>query len=117
MAVRIVHFGSDTFNRVAALKSVGYSVDECNSLAQLHAFLVGILPTDAVTITENDGTVPDHAISLIRAISAAPLILFRDENDHFKRAEIDLIVPSDAIADQWLSDIAELIAHSFQRNR
>jgi hypothetical protein len=116
MAVRIVHFGSDAFCRVDALKSMGYSVDVCNSFAQLHASMVGILPADAVAIAENDGTVSDHAISLIRAVSTAPLILFRDGNHHYSRAEFDLVVPFDAGADEWLSDIAELIARSFRHN-
>ena len=112
MTVRIVHFGSDTFNRIAALKGRGYSVVQCSSLAQLHASLVGIPPSDAVAITENDGTVPDHAISLIRAISPVPLILLRDGNHHYNRAEFELVVPSDAGGDEWLCDSAELIARS-----
>jgi hypothetical protein len=116
MAVRIVHFGSDTFNRVAALKNLGYQVDECKSLAQLHASLVGIPHTDAVAIAEKDGAVPDHAISLIRAISAAPLVLFRDGNHHYNVTEFDLVVPFDKRADAWLSDLAELIARTVQRN-
>lgn len=115
MAVRIVHFGRNNLNRIAALKSKGYSVDECHSLGQLHAYLVGMLPTDAVAIAESDGTVEDHAISLIRAISTAPLILFRNGNDHYNRAEFDLVVPHDAGAGEWLSNIAELIARSAQR--
>jgi hypothetical protein len=110
MAVRIIFFGSDNLNRVAALKGMGYSVDECRSLAELHASLVGILPADAVAIAENDGTEQDHAISLIRAISSAPLILFRNGNHHHSRAEFDLVVPLDATADKWLSDFAELIS-------
>lgn len=116
MGVRIVHFGIDNFNRVAALKNRGYSVDECHSLGQLHAFLVGMLPTDAVAIANNDGPEQDHAISLIRAISTVPLILFRDEDHHYNKAEFDLVVPSDAAAGEWLSDIAELIARSCERN-
>lgn len=117
MAVRIVHFGSDTLDRVAALKSKGYSVEECNSLAQLHASLIGLEPTDAVAIAENDGTVTDRAISLVRAISSAPLILFRDEDRHYNRAEFDLVVPLDAAADKWLNDVAEMIARSSLRDR
>jgi hypothetical protein len=117
MAMRIVHFGSDTFNRVAALKSKGYSVDKCNSLAELHASLVGFLPADAVAIAEGDGTVTDQAISLTRAISAAPLILFRNGNHHCNRPEVDLVVPLNTGTDKWLNDISELIARSLQRNR
>ena len=116
MAIRIVHFGSDVFNRIAALKRTGYSVDECYSIADLHASLVGILPADAVAIADNEGAVTDHAISLTRSISAAPLILFRDRNDLYIRPEIDLVVPSNAGADDWLNDIAKLIERSSRRD-
>lgn len=116
MTVRIVHFGSDNLNRVALLKNKGYKVEECKSIAQLHASLLGFSSTDAVAITENDGVVPDHAISLIRAISAAPLIVFQDGNHNQNRTEFDLVIPLDAGAENWLSDIAELIARSSRRN-
>ena len=119
MAIKIVHFGSDNFNRIATLKSCGYSIDECNSLAQLHASLVGILPADAVAIAENirnDDTVQDYAVSLVRAITSIPLILFGNGNHDRVKAEFDLVVPSDAQPDKWLSDLAELIAHSSRRN-
>ena len=117
MAVRIVHFGSDNLNRVDALKSRGYSVDECISLTQLHASLVGILPTDAVVIAENDETMADHALSLVRGASTVPLILFRDGNSHYSRAEFDLVVASDSASDAWLREIADLIASSMRLNR
>src|SRR5579863_8958984 len=118
MAIRIVHFGEDTFNRISTLKSNGYSVDECYSLSELHASLVGILPADAVTIAENDrdGAVTDHAISLTRSISAAPLILFRGGNQRYSAPEIDLVVPSNAGADDWLKDLAKLIERSSGRD-
>jgi hypothetical protein len=118
MAIRIVHFGEDVFDRIAALKSKGYSVEECYSLSELHASLVGLVPADAVTIAYNDGAVTDHAISLTRSISAVPLILFRDENDGYNRPEIDLVIPTSARLDEdsWLNDIAELICRNSQRN-
>jgi len=118
MGIRIVHFGEDTFNRISTLKSNGYSVDECYSLSELHASLVGFLPADAVTIAENDkdGAVTDHAISLTRSISAAPLILFRSESQHFSAPEIDLVVPLNAGTDDWLNDLAKLIERSSRRD-
>lgn len=117
MAVRIVHFGGDNCNRVAALKSMGYSIDECNSLAQLHAALVGVLETDAVAIAENDGAAPDHTISMIRATSTAPLILLRSRSPHYNEADFDLVVPFSSRADEWLGNVAELIGRSMQRTR
>jgi hypothetical protein len=117
MTTKIVHFGSDTFNRVVALKNLGYYVDECHSLAELHASLVGMMPADAVAIAEHDETMSDHAISLVRAISAVPLILFKSGNHDRNSARFDLVVPSDSHADQWLSAIAELLSDSSQRNR
>jgi hypothetical protein len=96
---------------------MGYRVDECNSIAQLHASLVGIANTDAVVIAENDGAVPDLAISLIKAISSAPLILFKDGDYQYNGNEFDLVVPLDARADEWLGGIAELITRSYSHKR
>jgi hypothetical protein len=117
MRGRIIHFGVDIGNRIAPLKDAGYRVDECRSLAQLHAALVGILAADAVAVTDNDGGIPQGAISLIRATSIAPLILFQNDNHRHNSAEFDLVVPSSIEARDWLSSIAEVMARSVQRDR
>jgi hypothetical protein len=117
MAVRIVHFGVDTKNQIAALKNAGYRVDECSSLAQLHAALVGIWPADAVVIAENDGAALGQAISLTRASSTVPLILFQNGNHYSNPAEFDLVIPQSIESCDWLSDIAKLMDRGFQRDR
>jgi len=117
MAIRIVLLGSDRFNRVAALRSKGYAVDECYSVAELHSSLVGVLPTDAIAIAESDAAVIDSATSLARAISAAPLILFENGAQHPNPGEFDLLIPANAAEQHWLSDIAQLVARTSKRNR
>ena len=117
MVARIVHFGEDAHNRIATLKNAGYHVDECRSLAELHAALVGIQAADAVAVTENDGAIPPKAISLIRATSIAPLILFQNGDHQYNPAEFDLIVPSSIEARDWLSGIAAVMTRSVQRDR
>jgi hypothetical protein len=117
MAAKIVHFGVETDNRIATLKSAGYRVEECRSLAQLHAALVGILPADAILITDNDGAAPDQARSLARATSIAPLILCHNGKHHYNPAEFDLIIPPLMEAQDWLSEIAKLMARFLQHGR
>lgn len=116
MAIRIVHFGEDSLNRISTLRDMGYSVEECYSLAELHASLVGVLPADAVAISENVSAVTDHAISLTRSVSAVPLILFRGGNQYCSASEIDLVVPSNAGTDEWLNAVAKLVEPSSRRN-
>jgi hypothetical protein len=110
MIARIVHFGSDNSFRVALLKTAGYSVDECNSVSQLHAALIGLREADAVVISEGDGDAPYDAISLTRSTSMVPLILFRSRNPHYDESEFDLVVPEAIDPAKCLSDIARLIS-------
>jgi hypothetical protein len=116
VAVRIVHYGDDVCNQVAALREMGYSVSECVSLAELHAAMVGVMRADAVAIAESNGTVPDQVVSLVRATSAVPLILFQSENPQYSDAEFDLVIPCASTAEEWADNFAELIARSIKRN-
>lgn len=110
MATKIVHFGLDHCNRVAVLKGVGYSVVECDSVAQVHSALLVPPTANAVAITENEGDEPHKVMSLVRATSTAPLILFQSENPHYSPAHFDLVVTFPKESRNWLDDIAELIA-------
>jgi hypothetical protein len=109
MDARIVHFGFDDCARIAVLKRAGYCVEDCNSVSLLHAALVEVRGADAVAITENDGVAPNDLISLARATSMAPLILFQSTNPHYDESEFDLVVPALTGPRQWLSEIGRLI--------
>jgi hypothetical protein len=109
MVARIVHIGSDSCHRLPVLKSAGYSIDNCSSVAQLHAALQARDEADAVVLTESDGAVPEDAVSLARSSSTAPLILFPSRNVHYDESDFDLVVPVLTPPEQWLDDIATLI--------
>jgi len=112
MGARIVHFGSDTCHRMPVLKSAGYSINDCRSLAQLHYALQICAEADAVVMTEPDRVAPDSAISIARSSSTAPLILFPGRRLEYKESDFDLVVPALTPPEQWLSDIAALIQRS-----
>ncbi|MGB6686871.1 MAG: hypothetical protein WBE76_03420 [Terracidiphilus sp.] len=112
MGARIVHFGSDTCHRVPVLKSAGYSIDDCRSVAQLHSALQMSAEAAAVVMTEPDGTAPERAISITRSSSTAPLILFPSRGLEYKESDFDLVVPVLTPPEQWLNDIAALIQRS-----
>jgi hypothetical protein len=110
MVARIVHFGLDSCFRGALLKAAGHSVEECNSVSQLHAALIGVREADAVVFSEGEGEVPYDAISLTRSTSTAPLILFRSRSPHYDESEFDLVIPEFTDPNKWLKEIAALIA-------
>jgi hypothetical protein len=109
MDARIVHFGCDDCHRIAALKRAGYLVEDCGSTSLLHAALVEVQGADAVVIAENDGAALCDLISLTRATSMVPLILFQGRNPHYDESDFDLVVPALTGTRQWLTAIAALI--------
>jgi hypothetical protein len=110
VSARIVHFGIDDRRRIEVLRSAGYSVDECgHSISLFHAALIGIRDVNAVVIAENDDMEPDEAISLVRATSMAPLILFQSKHFHFDESEFNLVVHPLTDPHRWLIDIRALI--------
>jgi hypothetical protein len=110
MASRIVHFGVDDCHRIAVLKSAGYCVDDCgNSVSQLHVALIGVRETDAVVMAESIGILPEKALSTVRSVSMAPVILFQSKNPHYDESEFDLVIRKLTHPDRWLNDIGVLI--------
>lgn len=111
----IAHFGADKHYRLAVLTRAGYTVERCNSPAQLHAVLTGIRYVDAVIVSESDGDTPYDAISMTRSNSTIPLILFQSGNPHYDESEFDLVVPVLTQPREWLNKIAGLLARSLQQ--
>lgn len=112
MAARIVHIGADTCHRLAVLKNAGYAVENCGTVVQLRAALESDPPPHAVLMTESDQVAPKEAVSLARAKTAAPLILFRDTLRSYADSEFDLVVPVLSSPETWLSEIAAIIART-----
>jgi CRP/FNR family transcriptional regulator, cyclic AMP receptor protein len=112
MTARIIHFGIDDFDRLRTLRDAGYSVESSNNPTELKSLLSSNEQIDAVAITEVSGSAPSDAISLIRATSDAPLILFRAWNSNAVESEFNLVVPVLAPPDMWLREVAALTEHS-----
>lgn len=85
MACRIIHFGPDHAHRLMVLRSAGYAIDDCDSLDGLERAFEIEPGADAVAVTETDarldGQAPEQVISLVRASSRAPLILFQSRGE------------------------------------
>jgi CRP/FNR family transcriptional regulator, cyclic AMP receptor protein len=108
MTARIVHFGIDDFDRLRNLRDAGYSVDSSNSLTELRILLGSNKDIDAFALTESNRTASSDVVSLIRASSDAPLILFRGWTSSAVESEFNLVVPVLTPPDIWLREVAAL---------
>jgi hypothetical protein len=111
-AATIIHLGTDDRHRIAVLKTAGYVVKNCDSFAQLHSALIAIPPADAVAISESRNELCEKAISLTRAASAVPLILFQSATSGFNESDFDLVVPVLTPPQVWIDEITRLIEES-----
>jgi len=112
MAARVIHFGIDECHRLKVLRRAGYEIEACGNLLQLRAALDSQSDAVAIMVNDSDGSVPLQAISVVRSRTSAPIILFPDSVRTYKTEEIDLVVPSFTPPNEWLLDLANLIAHS-----
>jgi hypothetical protein len=113
VAASIIYVGDDDCHRVAVLKTAGFEVNDCTSFAQLHSALTAFRAADAVAIAESHGQLPQKAISLTRASSSIPLILFQSAESLYDRAEFDLVISPCADPRKWLTDVQALIERSY----
>jgi len=111
-AATIIHLGTDDRHRVTVLKAAGYLVNICDSFSQLHSALVAIPPADAVAVSESRNELCERAISLTRASSAVPLILFQSDISQLNEADFDLVVPTLTPPKVWIDEIKKLIEES-----
>lgn len=107
----IIHVGTDDCYRAEVFKIAGYLVNSCTSLNQLYEALNAIPTADAVAISEGVDEIP-RAISLTRATSSIPLILFQGVPSRCKETDFDLIVPAFTDPQEWLAEIRGLIEES-----
>jgi len=114
MAGTIIHYGADDCRRTQVLKSEGFSILRCDSIAQLHSFLTMPLGADAVTMEENAGELPYQALSVVRSSTTARLILFKknDKPDIPDEMNFDLVIPGFTPPQEWVHKISALLANS-----
>lgn len=112
MAARIVHFGADECARLTVLESVGYQVDACGtSIARLVAQLQACA-ADAVLVTESRTTKIKEAVTVSRANTPAPLVLFEDASCRHESLSFDVIIPPLTPPADWLREIHRVIEQS-----
>lgn len=112
MTARILHLGSDDCLRVPVLRCAGYAIDDCCSLRQLQTALQIPVQAEVVVLTEIEDGVPNKALSMVRAHSTAPVVLFPGRAALFDESDFDLIVPPLTPPETWLTEIAALIQES-----
>jgi hypothetical protein len=110
MSVSVVHFGEDMWYRLPVLRSVGYNVEQCDSLEHLSTFLAW--SPDMVVLEEEPLVALRKAISFTRARSNASVVLFRHEVSTTLVEECDLIIPSLTAPEDWLLELAILLERS-----
>ena len=110
MAARVIHFGPDDCHRLMVLRSAGYAVDGCMSLAQLRSSLLAGGDADAVLLSDGTGVALEEAASLARSCSSAPVVLFSGTNRAYEGAPFDLVVHSLTPPEAWLHEVDKVIA-------
>jgi CRP/FNR family transcriptional regulator len=111
MGGRIIHYGVDEHYRLRSLRNAGYTVDSCSSLSEFKWVLYSGSRADAVAFTEATGQAPRAAMSLARN-KKSPLVLFQGWTPHYEESDFNLVVPMLTTPEEWLSDIASLIART-----
>lgn len=110
MAATVVHFGVDICYRLPVLRSVGYAVEQCDSIEHFSTFLAW---DPDMVVLEDEPLVPlRKAISFARARSSASLVLFRNDTATMLVEECDLIIPSLTAPEEWLGEMATLLEQS-----
>lgn len=109
MPSRMIHFGPDDCHRLMVLRSAGYTVQDCHSLAQLRVTLEADDAPDAVLLSDGDGFSPREAVAVARIHSSNPVILFRNTNQAYEDSGFDLVIPCLTPPEVWLTDVDALI--------
>lgn len=112
MAARVIHFGPDDCHRLMVLRSAGYTVNGCESLAQLRRLLLAGDEADAVMLSDGPGVELEQAASLARSCSSAPVVLFSCTNQAYEGMSFDLLVHSLTPPEAWLHEVDAVIAKS-----
>ena len=111
MAARVLHFGTDTCNRLLVLRSVGYSADTCTSVVEFHSALE-LSDPDAVLVGSRRKVERLQVVTLTREHSRARLILFDNAYGGLDEGEFDLVIPPLMHPEEWLRKVAEAIEQS-----
>ena len=112
MAANIVHFGIDNCCRLLVLRSAGYTVDDCPSVARLSLIFEQRDGADAVILSDGKRDETREAIEISRSCSSVPIILFESSDNDSDKSVFDLVIPLLSSPGEWLQRIAATIEQS-----
>jgi CxxC-x17-CxxC domain-containing protein len=126
MAPNILHFGGEIGDRFPFLRNFGYSVNRYGTVIAFRDALESGVEHDALSLSDQDEDASPLVVLAARALSSAPLILFRTRSliafpegeeevadaQTQTEAEFDLVVPASASPRAWIGEVAALIASS-----
>lgn len=95
--------------RARVLRSAGYDVAECRSLAELVTQLRSEPNADLVCVAEGINNPADGALALARSLSSGRIVLFRTSVHHYIHPSWDLQVEPLTHPRAWLEEIATLL--------
>jgi hypothetical protein len=104
---RIIHYGADTCMRISVLRSAGFEVIACDSVAGLVETLRGEPGMGAVLVGDTDEAAMECAVRAVRSGSRAALVLFQSRLS--SESTFDLVVAPQTPPQAWLSAIGELL--------
>jgi hypothetical protein len=111
-AARVVHFGQDECYRTPIMRAAGYDVAQCESIQELQTVLKSSEAADLICISESYHQPREDALAISRALSRAPVVLFRSTMHRYIADKFDLEIDTLAAPDIWLVHMDTLIAQS-----
>jgi hypothetical protein len=109
MPARVLHIGQDDCHRLMVLESAGYSVEDCEDLAQLRGQLADGAPAAALLVSEDGRVLLQDIVAVARAHASVPVILFANSNRSHDDPGVDVVVDCLTPPEVWLNDVEGLI--------
>ena len=109
MSRNILTYGYDACHRWAVLRLAGFTVQPCESIAQLRDRLIKRTPADAIIMVEDIVSVPNEAITAAKSYFDGPLVLFESRSFAEHRGAFDLCIPILTSPSVWLEQLEALI--------
>lgn len=111
-AARLIHFGEDECYRTPIMRGAGYNVEQCESIPDLQQALKSPETTDLICISESYHRPREDALAISRALSKAPVVLFRSTMHRYIADRFDLEIDTLAEPEVWLLQLDGLIEES-----
>jgi hypothetical protein len=111
-AARVIHFGQDECYRTPILRGAGYDVEQCTSIPELQQALKADDDAELICISESYEQPREDALATSRALSSAPVVLFRSTAHRYMADSFDLEIDPLDSPEVWLVHMGSLIDRS-----